>query len=802
MFAYLAQCRCDPANTILYFSQFYNIVDTMKERGASPPEILELLVAEERSRSRFTDADLHKSLELLGFGKGNILDIELDDDVSDNFVIQAWKDAQKRAWQEPSDKAATLRSDLNDALKIVADFKDSPTLLRAWERGKAPVMTEDTAYSTLEVPKEVDETMLLTIFNLRIEDQPTQADKMREALTVIAEIRNSQRLREFISSGRDPEDIASETRLEMPRGLNQLGNTCYLNSLLQYFYTIKDLRLAISASINDGEKSLYDLKFTDDDLKHHRRNNTHSSEVVHQLANLFWNMEYCDTAAVTPTKELAQLALITSQDEEEDDQGGTNTDASNDTDATLVEDGPVRPSYERSSQSPSRSSSSPSVLGKRVREFPRTQGMDVDGEPSEADKDGFVMVSKPTSPPDPVHSPIKPTASSSKQKTVDNAPDVEMQDLSQKAVNDAKPPPLPPRKPRETSDSTMMFGRQHDVSECMDNCMFQIETALLDLPDEEMAGAESDKTSVIKRLFYGKKRQRLTPLTIPNEQRRRTLSMHDKEDLFSHLHVNVSDEGFDLYDGLSRYFDDIVEVDGVKKRMEVTLVDLPPLLQIQLQRVQFDRDTQQAYKSQAYVKFGDTIYMDRFLDSADSEKKSRSKDIQARLTVCRDRIQKLTQGKHAPFAPALGETAHFLSNQKVLEIPEANADLTAKLKSEQAYVVSQLEQERASSAKLKKELEEVWKSDAKAAYQLTSVFIHRGSSPSFGHYFFYARNLPERPDQWFKYNDSTVSVVSKDEVLADTTGSTANPYMLVFARKDAEVIDTVHRFDPTTLEDA
>ncbi len=93
-------------------------------------------------------------------------------------------------------------------------------------------------------------------------------------------------------------------------------------------------------------------------------------------------------------------------------------------------------------------------------------------------------------------------------------------------------------------------------------------------------------------------------------------------------------------------------------------------------------------------------------------------------------------------------------------------------------MVSQLEQERASSAKLKKELEEVWKSDAKAAYQLTSVFIHRGSSPSFGHYFFYARNLPERPDQWFKYNDSTVSVVSKDEVLADTTGSTANPYMV------------------------
>ena len=63
-----------------------------------------------------------------------------------------------------------------------------------------------------------------------------------------------------------------------------------------------------------------------------------------------------------------------------------------------------------------------------------------------------------------------------------------------------------------------------------------------------------------------------------------------------------------------------------------------------MQRGQFDRETLQPYKSQAYVKFGETVYMDRFLDSADPEKKERSKAIHAALSACRDRIHLLTTG--------------------------------------------------------------------------------------------------------------------------------------------------------------
>ena len=88
------------------------------------------------------------------------------------------------------------------------------------------------------------------------------------------------------------------------------------------------------------------------------------------------------------------------------------------------------------------------------------------------------------------------------------------------------------------------------------------------------------RCNVTGRLFYGKIRQRLA---VAFEDDRHKFSIHEKEDLFSHLPVNVAADGVDLYDGLSGYFDDIVDFEGKKARMEVSLVDLPPLLQIQLQ---------------------------------------------------------------------------------------------------------------------------------------------------------------------------------------------------------------------------
>jgi ubiquitin carboxyl-terminal hydrolase 25/28 len=168
-------------------------------------------------------------------------------------------------------------------------------------------------------------------------------------------------------------------------------------------------------------------------------------------------LEYCEAAAVTPTIELAKLALITSRDEEEDEVDKGGTDSSNDTDATLVEDGPSRSSVLaplHTSQSPSSSSS---VLGKRPYDLDRQrQEMDVDSPLAESPKerDGFILV--PSMSPQPSNQIQQSAeASSSKAHLTDEDGDVQME-----IAPAAKPAP-PLRKRAEPSDSTMMFGMQY-----------------------------------------------------------------------------------------------------------------------------------------------------------------------------------------------------------------------------------------------------------------------------------------------------------------------------------------------------
>jgi ubiquitin carboxyl-terminal hydrolase 25/28 len=186
--------------------------------------------------------------------------------------------------------------------------------------------------------------------------------------------------------------------------------------------------------------------------------------VINQLAELFLNLEYCEAAAVTPTIELAKLALVTSRDEEEDEVDKGGTDSSNDTDATLVDDGPSRSSILTPLHTSQSSSSSSSVLGKRPRDLdPQRLEMEVDSPLSHSpkEKDGFVLVPSMNPPQSSDQNQQSAKASSSKAQLTDEDGDVQME-----IAPTAKPAPTQ-RKQAEPSDSTMMFGMVYLVDMIM-----------------------------------------------------------------------------------------------------------------------------------------------------------------------------------------------------------------------------------------------------------------------------------------------------------------------------------------------
>jgi ubiquitin carboxyl-terminal hydrolase 25 len=137
----------------------------------------------------------------------------------------------------------------------------------------------------------------------------------------------------------------------------------------------------------------------------------------------------------------------------------------------------------------------------------------------------------------------------------------------------------------------------------------------------------------------------------------------------------------------------------------------------------------------------------------------------------------MTGTQHTPFQTALTVAANVLDMHKDV-LDEVDHGLIDFMRDEKTLIDKELQDITIKLMGLKEELEGLWKDHQQVAYELTSVFIHRGSSIDWGHYFFYSRHLPEQPNSWFKYNDSEVVEVSKDEVFADTTGGTANPYLV------------------------
>jgi ubiquitin carboxyl-terminal hydrolase 25/28 len=789
---------------------YYSALQVIGEYLATAGGVKELVhtrLAIEKSRGLFTETELKEAYSKIGLECDSL---EQAKGIGNDFILSVYVSAVNGVAGNSEEVQAR-----KDALDIISASRNRPVEVE--EQLAASVeLSIDKAYEILGANKDIDDVFVSSIFSVAITEGGRSGEDCIEALRVIAEDRKSEMLRKLYRSTTGEVEEWQPADLAIPIGLNNIGNTCYLNSVLQYFFAIGKLRdqvvLASREDIDEVKKVTELPVVRVGGRQVTRREIDRSHRFVRQLGQLFSNMTSAPTSAVTPERELAYLALVSSRVEE------TNEVAD--------------------------------VIPDLISMSPEVEASHLTRPTSDLQLDEKIVLERPQIKPKNSDESMLIHESITEEKVVEEVPlinnateRIEGEALSTAEDDGIVTPPLPeskvppalPPRPKvgaaeahdagQRRNSLMQLGAQQDVSECLDNVMFQIEVALTAAEQSIHQATTDGKTEsvemddgwiedgdLLRRLFLGRTLQRLELVSpeVDADKSVRGPSIHIKREVFTILPIDVVEEGRDIYDGLDGFFDEeiLTGSGGEPIRRTVTLTDAPVIMQIQLQRVQYDR-VKGVYKSQAHLETGQTLYMDRYLDFnplntedvVRLEKRRKGREARKRVAELRERLRALEPEK-TPMSQTLKQASSFLSSWASFrgkskqeeggeDAKEADnnldglADLSNFLGEEANRVEEEVKEAQKEILALKSSVEELWKDETRMEYILTSVFMHRGEA-SHGHYFLNQRKLTpqdhEPSSTWYKYNDQTVTEVTWSDVHRDQSGAT--PYLLCWIRRD------------------
>ncbi|KAL5323372.1 hypothetical protein ACEPPN_007907 [Leptodophora sp. 'Broadleaf-Isolate-01'] len=658
------------------------------------------------------------------------------------------------------------------------------------------------AYNRLQIggpgPSLPDETVLTYYQSLSSGAPSGSKDSFAEALRTIALHRQSIFLLRKLN---DPNAVVHASTAE-PVGLDNIGNTCYLNSLLQYYYTIKPVRDMVI------DFKSHRMTLSEENLKTKRVGGriVDKPEIVKaqkfgdELHNLFENLKTASSRSVRPTKELAELTLFSSEKEGEFlERRKSISSPSGPPNIAAIMGAPVfGPQLPPTPLTPPSSSKAPEDDIEMIdNPVDNVEARDDSSEATLVDMDQV-----------PTSGDKKSLTVSTVDATIDtdtvmvNGEDV-TDETSKPLTPPEKPPPIPPRnksglvisttesKDLAADDELWRFGTQQDVTEVIGNVTFRLQCAIKPTSFEEGSGEQID---IIRDTFFGAN-------TTYTEKEHST---ETKVEAWPTIIAFPGKEGDvrDLYEAIDVIYDEqYVEVENKKCPQHFSISKLPRILQIQIQRTDFDPVRQTSYKNRTPVAFPETIYMDRYVASDDPEsvvmrRRRETWKWKAQLRSLEARQAALKNSQEDINVPdALLAVKDFVAalQEEEIEGIEVPPGLPEALEDRISQVASELEQISKQIDSLKKSLKEQFTDMREYEYKLHSVFIHRGEAGG-GHYWVYIYDFEH--DIWREYNDEHVSEVKDRRRIFDQTGSAdGTPYYLVYVQthKLKELVDVVCR---------
>ncbi|KAK3400559.1 cysteine proteinase [Sordaria brevicollis] len=610
-------------------------------------------------------------------------------------------------------------------------------------------------------------------------------------------------------AGKAPQAKAEDTTefMSLPVGLDNLRNTCYLNSILQYFYSVTAVRnFVLTANQTPLEPTQEAMQALLDGLDPSELDPGRAyvgSEFCRELGSLFRDIQSAGTRSVRPRQRLANAALL------RPDRIRSEPVESNEPKPTSVEAPPLPPR--------SGADGLPKVTVDAVPEHSEETDSNLSSQTlvNQTEEDPtFIVVDHKAGKGDNVADDIT--------MTDEPAPSTPVAGSATNGTDRPRNLKLTVVELNEELDKPNVGSDQMDVDEVMGNAIDHLRAAFKveSLRNPGTTGPDPIKEAFFSTLVDNRKKISEKTWNSSTRSERWVIAYPGKN------------ERITLYDALSRSFD--LETVGEELLTYTTIKDPAPNFHICISR----SDGRQ--KNANPVVIPEVLYLDRFMhtDQTDSplfKARQRSWNIGNRLQELMSRDTKTKDNEPAVAIPFVARENETNSDSLVDSFIHVDAedmdgvegfDLTAVLDPELDKIVDKYsslpkpemlssETSQAESTpeapkssqdepdlgpaevrafvssieaeadwekqKLQAEREKLFDGMQQYVYRLHAVVCHAGTTAAAGHYWVWIYDFEE--NVWRKYNDTTVSVHPAEEVF-EQLNTRGEPYYVAYVRAE------------------